>query len=168
MAFAITLLFTTGLRVGELVAISVNDVSQSDGVIQVRGKGNRERQVFILKGEASTILASFLRRRQGLATECENLLVRADGQRISSQYVRRRLQRIAIDAGIDRRITPHMLRHTAATQLLEAGVDIRFVQRLLGHTSILTTQLYTEVRDVALRKRVEKADTLGRLFRQSR
>jgi integrase/recombinase XerD len=73
------------------------------------------------------------------------------------------LRRHAIQAGLSRRVTPHMLRHTAATLLIETGVDIRFVQRLLGHSSIATTEIYTHVSDEALRTTLERANVLGAL-----
>ncbi|MEI9923053.1 MAG: tyrosine-type recombinase/integrase [Bradyrhizobium sp.] len=73
------------------------------------------------------------------------------------------MRRYSINARTARRITPHMLRHTAATLLIERGVDIRFVQRLLGHSSIATTEIYTHVSDEALRATLERADVLGTL-----
>ena len=79
--------------------------------------------------------------------------------------MRSRIDRAAVDAGITVRITPHMLRHTAATQLIEAGVDIRFVQRLLGHASLTTTEIYTHVADVSLRRAILKADVLGQALK---
>src|SRR5262249_55053864 len=93
------------------------------------------------------------------------LLVRSDGGPLTAQHVRKHLRSLAVAAGIQRRVTPHMLRHTAATQLLEADVDIRFVQRLLGHASISTTQIYTQVRDAALKAKLTRANTLARLRR---
>jgi integrase/recombinase XerD len=77
--------------------------------------------------------------------------------------VRADLKRLAAEAGLARRLTPHMLRHTAATLLIEGGVDIRFVQRVLGHASIATTEIYTHVSDEALRATLERADVLGRV-----
>jgi len=82
---------------------------------------------------------------------------------MSTDSIRRGLRRLAERAGLARRITPHMLRHSAATSLLEAGIDIRFVQRLLGHRSISTTEIYTHVSDERLKQAVLKANTLGRL-----
>jgi len=81
--------------------------------------------------------------------------------------VRAHVRKNAVAAGIERRITPHMLRHSAATALIEAGVDIRIVQRLLGHESITTTQLYTHVRDEVLRRVVTAADTYATVMRAS-
>ena len=75
-----------------------------------------------------------------------------------------RLRRLAKHEGLTRRVTPHMLRHTAATLLIETGVDIRFVQRLLGHASIATTEIYTHVSDEALRSTLARADVLGTIM----
>jgi integrase/recombinase XerD len=80
--------------------------------------------------------------------------------------MRSRLRKVARDAGLSDKVTPHMLRHTAATQLIEAGVDIRYIQRLLGHASLSTTEIYTHVSDRALRRVVSKADVVGRLVRR--
>jgi integrase/recombinase XerD len=79
------------------------------------------------------------------------------------QSIRTKLRRVAAEAGIGRPVTPHMLRHTAATLLIETGVDIRIVQRLLGHSSIATTEIYTHVSDEALRTTLERANVLGGL-----
>jgi integrase/recombinase XerD len=93
----------------------------------------------------------------------EALFVNRYGAQMRPQSVRSKLRRLAKEAGLARRVTPHMLRHTAATLLIETGVDIRFVQRLLGHSSIATTEIYTHVSDEALRITLERADVLGML-----
>lgn len=165
MRFTIVMLFTTGVRVGELVAVQLSDVSDTDGMIHVRGKGARERRVFVGGPEAMALMRRYLRARRRMPPVSSQLLIWRRGDAITAPQVRRRLGRLARQCGIRRHVTPHMLRHTAATQLLEAGVDIRFVQRLLGHTSIATTQLYAEVRDEALRARLARANTFGRLAR---
>src|SRR6201991_3555275 len=85
------------------------------------------------------------------------------GSLMKPQSVRTELRRYSTRTGAPRRITPHMLRHTAATLLIERGVDIRFVQRLLGHSSIATTEIYTHVSDEALRSTLERADVLRQL-----
>jgi site-specific recombinase XerD len=163
--FLVVALFTTGLRVGELVSINVADVSVRESAIQVRGKGNRERKVYLPGRQALLSLGRFLAARKAIRTSHNSLLVGANGTVVTAQYVRKRLATLGVTAGIARRVTPHVLRHTAATQLLEAGVDIRFVQRLLGHSSIATTQIYTHVRDVALKAKLVRANTLARLSR---
>lgn len=163
--FIVVILFITGLRVGELVTVRLGDMSLAEGFIQVRGKGNRERRVYLPGREAQAIVGRYLRARRRVMTPTDRLLVRANGVAVSPQYVRLRLRALARRAGVSRRVTPHMIRHTAATELLSAGVDIRFVQRLLGHASIVTTQIYTEVCDEALKSRLTQANTLSRLSR---
>ncbi len=163
MYFVLVTLFVTGLRVGELANAMLADVNGQEGILLVRGKGNRERHVYLVGEDAKAILRSYLLARQRIRTREERLLVSTFGDPVSPQYIRRRLAAIAIRAALSRRVTPHMLRHTAATQLIEAGVDIRFVQKLLGHASIATTQIYTQVSDSSLRATLERADTFGRM-----
>ena len=163
--FIVATLFTTGLRVGELVSVQLNHVSLRDGAIQVRGKGNRERRVYLAGRQALTLFARFLEARRRIAGASDRLFLTAEGRPLTTQHVRAYLRRLGERAGLARRVTPHMLRHTAATQLLEAGVDTRFVQRLLGHASIATTQIYTQVRDAALQATLTRANTLARLTR---
>jgi site-specific recombinase XerD len=165
MYFAVVALFTTGLRVSELVDSRLIDVDHADGGLQVRGKGNRERRVYLPQRRALPLMKRFLAARQRIVTSAERLLVTANGRALTAGKLRKDLAALASRAGVERRVTPHMLRHTAATQLLEAGVDLRFVQRLLGHASIATTQLYTLVRDATLRERLTRADTLARVAR---
>lgn len=169
LRLAVVMLFVTGLRVGELTSIRLGDLDLIEGVIQVRGKGNRERRVYLVSPDLRRLLERYLtlRRRRAL-TEVEDLLITADGQPVTPQYLRRRLHKAAKRAGIIRPITPHMLRHAAATHLVEAGVDIRFVQKLLGHASIATTQIYTQVSDNSLKEALTRADTLGRLGKRGR
>lgn len=164
IALAVLLLFTTGMRVAELTALRVGDIDLERRTLRVRGKGNRERQVFLTSSEVVAELRAFLRDR-GLhrAAPMTPLLRTEVGGTMSTDSIRRGLRRLAERAGLARRITPHMLRHSAATSLLEAGIDIRFVQRLLGHRSISTTEIYTHVSDERLKLAVLKANTLKRL-----
>jgi integrase/recombinase XerC len=161
--FVVVLLFTTGLRVGEVAAAKLEDLSIEERALRVCGKGNRERRVFIPRGHAAYVLERYVDLRYRRKTTADSLLVDALGKPMSPAQLRQLLHVTVRRAGIERRITPHMLRHTAATQLLRAGVDIRFVQRLLGHASITTTELYTHVSNQSLRDRLDKADTLGRV-----
>lgn len=164
MYFVVAVLFATGLRVGELASVRLADVVAEEGLIQVRGKGNRERRVYLPGRQAVAILRRFLKARGKLAEAGPLLLAGAGGTVVTPQGIRRRLGSLAARAGIERRVTPHMLRHTAATQLVESGVDIRFVQKLLGHASIATTQIYTQVSDSSLRNTLERANTLGKML----
>lgn len=164
IALAILLLFTTGMRVSELTALTVADIDLERRTLRVRGKGDRERLVFLTSGEVVSELRSFMK-DEGLkrAVPSTWLFRNRNGGRLSTNGIRHKLRSIAANAGLSRRITPHMLRHSAATSLLEAGIDIRFVQRLLGHRSISTTEIYTHVSDERLKQAVFKANTLGRL-----
>ncbi len=163
VSLGIQLLFTTGMRVGELTGLRVGDVDMERRTIRVHGKGSRERQVYITSDEVLAELATYIGQAALGAGSHEPLLKGANQRPASSAWIRSRLRRLASAAGISRRITPHMLRHSAATSLLEAGVDMRFVQRLLGHRSIATTEIYTHVSDERLKQAVLSANTLGRL-----
>lgn len=148
---AIIIMASTGIRVGELVKITINDIDLNQGRIRVHGKGSRERNVYIVNEGIIQLIRTYLKYR-GLATSLSNsLILNTRYQPISEQTLRSRLHKITDKAKINRHITPHTLRHTAATLLLEAGLDIRFVQRLLGHKSISTTEIYTHVNDTNLR-----------------
>ncbi|UUX51322.1 tyrosine-type recombinase/integrase [Nisaea acidiphila] len=151
---AIRLILVTGIRVGELCAIQITDIDLEDASIRIRGKGNRERRVFLVGEEICDGVASYLRARAArpLAREHTVFLVNARGGPAAPGYIRTLLKEKAAALGLPRRITPHMLRHTAATEYLEKGVDIRYVQRLLGHASIATTEIYAAATDEGLRR----------------
>lgn len=152
MLLAIELLLTTGMRVGELVTIKIDSVQLQNRMVRVYGKGHRERFVYLVSAEIAQLVKGYLALRTSIGPSHEFLFTTLNGGRVSSDLARRNLKRIAKEAQIDRTITPHMLRHTAATFFLESGVDIRFVQKLLGHRSISTTQIYTHVSDSGLRE----------------
>ena len=159
---AIRLMVLTGMRVGELCKLRIQDLAPDASSIRVHGKGSRERIAYIsdevLRRELLTVVHSLPDGRTHDA-----LFVNRFGLPIRPQSIRSKLRRYAAKVGVSRRVTPHMLRHTAATLLIETGVDIQFVQRLLGHSSIATTEIYTHVSDEALRSTIERADVLGKL-----
>lgn len=161
---AINLLFETGVRVSELTAIRLGDVDLASGTIKVRGKGDRERHVFVANPQVLGLLGRHVDRNRDKFPTSQKLLLRDDGHGISQANVRSRLRRLSQLARLPLIVTPHAIRHTTATSLLEAGVDLRFVQKLLGHRSITTTQLYTHVSDRALRAAVAAADIRGRVW----
>jgi integrase/recombinase XerD len=156
----IALLAATGLRISELCALKVGRVRPQSGEIAVFGKGARERIVIIANKGVRKSLEHHIRALPSNGPEAP-LFLNSRGRPLSAQCLRLRLHSLRRQLGIRNRITPHMLRHTAATLLLEGGVDIRFVQRLLGHASIATTQIYTHVSDTALRSALERADVMG-------
>jgi integrase/recombinase XerD len=157
---AILVLISIGLRVGELVQLRPEDFDAEGGALRVRGKGRRERCVFVVDKRLRDLMARLAQRPNVKA-----LLAPDDGP-WSTQSVRRSLRRFALAAGIGKRVTPHMLRHTCATLLLEDGVDLRFLQRLLGHENIATTAIYAHVGDAGLRRALEGAGLLSSLRRR--
>ncbi|MDD3086893.1 MAG: tyrosine-type recombinase/integrase, partial [Patescibacteria group bacterium] len=142
------LLFSTGLRVSELQKLNVADLNMERGEIPVRGKGGKVRVVF-LSESAKKILSEYL-----IAIgDCEPLIVnKIDGSRLSVRSIERIVSKYAKAAGISKKVSPHTLRHTFATDLLINGADLRSVQSLLGHSNISTTQIYTHVTDQHLRE----------------
>ena len=149
---AIHLLLETGIRVGELASIRVEDLSLSDRCIMIHGKGNRQRLVYFLSAPLYRSIDLYLSKRKKLTAVSEKLFVTEANLELTPHRVRVSLHEIAAAAGIDRHLTPHMLRHTCATRWLESGLDIRYVQKLLGHHSISTTEIYTHVSDQGLRE----------------
>jgi len=162
-ATIVRLMVGTGMRVGELCKLTLDDLSPDCAVVRIHGKGARERVAYIADARLREDLRRLVQRRRKSRLASAALFVNRHGAPMRPQSVRSRLRRLAKEAGLDRRVTPHMLRHTAATLLIETGVDIRFVQRLLGHSSIATTEIYTHVSDQALRATLERADILGTL-----
>jgi integrase/recombinase XerD len=160
---AVALMVATGLRVSEVVSIQHQDIDLSDRTVRIVGKGRRERQVFLTNRWIHALTRAYLETRAGLPVTHSNLLFNRHHGPLTAPAMRSRLAKAAGHAGLSARVTPHMLRHSAATQLIEAGVDIRYIQRLLGHASLSTTEIYTHVSDRALRRVVSDADVLGRL-----
>lgn len=159
---AVALMLITGLRVSEMVGLREDDVDVPGRSLRILGKGLRERQVFLTNDWIAGLTAAYITTRRTLGIEHDRLLFNHHGRPLTAAAMRSRLSKAAHAAGVSHRVTPHMLRHTAATQLIEAGVDIRFVQRLLGHASLGTTELYTHVSDIALKRTISAADVLGR------
>ena len=141
----VDLLFATGMRVGEVSALDIEDFVISESVFRVKGKGGRDRLAFVVDEQTLRIQREHFEMRSQLTSECRALFLNASGERLSTQGIANIISQFRKDAGIERHITPHMLRHTVATLLLRNGVDIRVVQEFLGHASIATTQRYTHV-----------------------
>lgn len=160
----VAFIVATGVRVGELISITCDDIDLAGRSVRIVGKGSRERVVFLTNDWISDLTAIYLRTRSCLGVEHRQLLFNRRLNPLTAAAMRARLSKVARDAGLPVAVTPHMLRHTAATQLVEAGVDIRLIQRLLGHASLSTTEIYTHVSDRALRRMIADADILGRLL----
>ncbi|MCT2338758.1 site-specific tyrosine recombinase XerD [Corynebacterium sp. p3-SID1056] len=140
------LLYATGARVSELLGLNVDDVQDSEGVITVTGKGNKQRLVPVGKHAQAAVNAYLVRVRPAFATgKSHALFLNTRGGALSRQSAWTVLKQAAQRAGIEKEISPHTLRHSFATHLLEGGADVRTVQELLGHASVTTTQIYTHV-----------------------
>jgi integrase/recombinase XerC len=153
------LLYATGIRVGELTGLDLDDVDRDRNLVRVFGKGRKERTVPFGLPAARAVDDWLLRGRPELVTVVSGLAVflGARGGRVNQRTVRRMVhQRIAEVPGVAD-LGPHGLRHTAATHLLEGGADLRSVQELLGHSSLATTQMYTHVTTDRLRKAYRQA-----------
>ncbi len=164
---SLELLYATGIRVGELVAIALRDLDLVSGTVLIHGKGNRERWVFLPSEGLGELLRSYLVFRGALSPAADNLIITPKGDRATTNFIRRLLLAAAQRAGIVHRLTPHMLRHATATHLLEAGVDIRAVQKLLGHRSISTTERYTHISDAFVRDRIQRLHPRAQLLEMS-
>lgn len=151
----------TGLRVSELCALTTDDVSDDGRTIRVAGKGARDRVAFISNMDLAKEISKLRSRRVRACAGRTGLFMNGKGNPLTPAALRGRLRRLNKSLGNSRRLTPHVLRHTAATLLVEEGVDIRYVQKLLGHASIATTEIYTHVADEALKRTLARADIIG-------
>jgi integrase/recombinase XerD len=163
---AVALMVATGVRVHEVVGIKCQDIDLRGRSLRIVGKGRRERQVFLTNDWIEGLTRVYLKTRAALDLDHAHLLFNRRHNPLTAPAMRSRLAKAAKDAGLRTKVTPHMLRHTAATQLIEAGVDIRYIQRLLGHASLTTTEIYTHVSDRALRRVVSDADVLEKLLQR--
>jgi integrase/recombinase XerC len=153
-------LYSAGLRVSELAGLNDSDLDLASGVLRVRGKGRRER-ISPVGSFATHALRQWLAERKVSPKEKQGPLApvftNKFGRRLTTRSIGRMLEKYLKETGLDRRTTPHTLRHSFATHLLDRGADIRSVQELLGHKSLITTQIYTHVTTAGLRAAYEKA-----------
>ncbi len=142
-------LYSTGIRVSELVALNMDDIDFLSEVIHIRGKGKKER-ITPISSSALQAIQHYMEYRNKRAQnnshfDCRVLFVNKHGQRLSTRSVRRKMDKYLKIAGLDPAISPHTLRHSFATHMLNNGADLRSVQELLGHQSLSTTQVYTHL-----------------------
>jgi integrase/recombinase XerD len=151
------LLYATGLRASELILLKTNDLNLEDGFLLCLGKGGKERLVPV-GGSAAKAIRQYLDdgRPKLLKRSSEFLFVTQRGGAFTRQGFWKLLKGYAINAGLDSKISPHVLRHSFATHLLERGADLRSVQLMLGHSQITTTQVYTHVSRKRLRRVYDK------------
>lgn len=163
------LIYSTGMRVSELVSRDMNNLDFETGMVRVSGKGKKERIVPFGNAAAEVLKKYFSFRRviihkcasRGKAPDKDALFLNNRGTRITSRSVERIVKEYGLRAGIKVDVTPHALRHSFATHLLEMGADLRIVQELLGHVSLSTTQKYTHLNLDHLAKVYDKAHPLA-------
>lgn len=160
-------LYSTGCRISELVALDEQDLDLKRGVARLQGKGRKER-LGMLGRPAGEALRRWLAAKQNRDLDRGALFLNHRGGRLTDRSVRRILRRCLLLAGIARDASPHTLRHSFATHLVARGADLRTVQELLGHASLGTTQVYTHVSLNHLRKLYRQAHPLGEEFAQTR
>jgi integrase/recombinase XerC len=159
------LLYSTGIRVSELVGSNMASLDFDNEMVRVRGKGNRERLVPMGGPAIKALRAYFVQRnellrnrlQQGKKIDRDAVFLNSRGSRITTRSVERLVAEYGRKAGIDKPVTPHVLRHSFATHLLEMGADMRSVQELLGHASLSTTQKYTHLDMMHLMRVYDKA-----------
>lgn len=144
------LLYSCGLRVSEIVNLTINDINLEDGFLRIKGKGNKER-IVPLGSKAISALSEYLKQRRHIKEK--KLFLNSRNKGLSRQSVWLIVKQFANNVGLD--ISPHTLRHSFATHLLDNGADLRVVQELLGHSSISTTQIYTHVSNKRLKEEFE-------------
>jgi len=146
------LLYSSGLRVSELIGLNKNDVDFISGCLKVTGKGSKQRIVPV-GDDALKTLRNYMRTKPD---DSDIIFTGRKFKGLTSRRIQMMLKKYLRNAGIDKKITPHSLRHTFATHLLDAGCDIRSVQEMLGHKSIVTTQIYTHVTASTMKKIYDK------------
>jgi integrase/recombinase XerC len=169
----IMLMYCAGLRISELVSLTVDNIQKGREAARVMGKGGKERYVFF-SGEGKSALDAYLPMREAKLralgksdAELDGpLFINRRGKRISVQGVRWIIYQYAARSGIGKNIHPHSLRHSFATHLVNSGCDVRVVQELLGHSNISTTQRYTHVKIEGLKKVYARAHPHGALERK--
>lgn len=155
-------LYSTGVRVSELVGLDLEDLDPIAEVVRVRGKGRRER-LAPLGSYATRALNRYLEARAAAnVKDAQAVFLNRHGSRLNARSVRRKLGKYLAEAGLDPAVSPHTLRHSFATHMLERGADLRAVQELLGHRSLSTTQIYTHVTASRLKEIYEAAHPRAR------
>ena len=154
-------LYSTGIRVSELVALNMDDIDFLGEVVHIRGKGKKER-IAPIGSSALQVIQHYMEFRNKRAQSNSNfdskvLFVNKHGRRLSTRSVRRKMDKYLKMAGLDPAISPHTLRHSFATHMLNNGADLRSVQELLGHQSLSTTQVYTHLTTRKLKEVYENA-----------
>ena len=144
-ASVIEVFFATGARVYEISNIRAENINLNSGLIRIMGKGRKERYIQISNTAVLDILRKYYEENEPEIKKSGYFFINNRGKRYTEQSIRLMLKKYTLKAGIQRKITPHMFRHSFATYIIEEGVDVSCVQQILGHSSIKTTQIYIHV-----------------------
>jgi len=155
-------IYSSGLRVGELTGLNIEDMDEFAEALRIRGKGKKER-IVPLGGKAIEAIQAYHVMRQSAFGEARRgpLFVNKAGRRINERSIRRKLDKYLRIAGIPVHVSPHALRHSFATHMLNAGADLRSVQEMLGHESLSTTQIYTHLTTRRLKEVYDRAHPMA-------
>lgn len=155
----LTLMYSCGLRVSELISIKISDLFIKESLIKCKGKGSKER-VIPINDYACLILQTYIQESRKYLLENKKssayLFLNRQGNHLSRVYFWKMVKKYAVKAGIKKEIYPHTLRHSFATHLLENGANLRIIQTLLGHANITTTQIYTHISSSSLQESYSK------------
>jgi site-specific recombinase XerD len=150
----LSMLYSSGLRVSELVNLKVKDINLNDNIGWVRkGKGSKDRIISLSKN-LSQELKAYIEKKP------ESIYLFSKDKPLTTRNIQKIIQKLKIKAGINKKITPHTLRHSFATHLLESGVDIRIIQEMLGHANLNTTQIYTHISSEQIKNIKNPLDSL--------
>ena len=149
----LALLYSSGLRISELVTLITKDIDLDERTMRIRGKGEKDR-IVLFDSKAKKLIEEYLEFKE---SNTDYLFLNRFNKPLTSRYVQMMIKNYAEIAGIKKKVTPHILRHSFATHLLKNGVDIRVIQQLLGHSNLSTTQIYTSVDMETLKSVYDKA-----------
>ncbi|MDR2966598.1 MAG: tyrosine-type recombinase/integrase [Methanobacteriaceae archaeon] len=149
----LALLYSSGLRISELVTLITKDIDLDERTMRIRGKGEKDR-IVLFDNEVKKLIILYLEFKK---TDTDYLFLNRFNKPLTPRYIQIMIKKYAKTAGIKKKVTPHILRHSFATHLLKNGVDIRVIQQLLGHSNLSTTQIYTSVDMETLKTVYDKA-----------
>ncbi|PAV06410.1 MULTISPECIES: site-specific tyrosine recombinase/integron integrase [Methanobacterium] len=152
----LALLYSSGLRVSELVYLHTDNVDLRERTIRIRGKGEKDR-IVLFDDTTKLLIEEYIEKKDD---DTPFLFVNRSGNHLTPRYIQMMIKDQAKAAGIKKKVTPHILRHSFATHLLKNGVDIRAIQQLLGHANLSTTQIYTSVDMHTLKNAYDKAKSV--------
>jgi integrase/recombinase XerD len=152
----VSVLAYTGIRVGELCRLNLQDVDLDEKIMWIRhGKGDKDR-IVILSDECAGTLTLYLKSRNRLNIDNDSIFISRKMSRYDPTSIQRLVKKLSVEAGISKTVTPHILRHTFATSIMRNGANLKFIQEILGHSTLATTQIYVHIDDSEMKSMYEK------------